>query len=443
MCITVRIAQAKKLPLLCQCIDGLKAGRGPVDMITDACHKPEAWIPLNLGFMLSFEDTKVAFSHKSNRELRKARLLFQTIQYPWLVNLASAFAKTALKIGLPVEGLVRQTIFEQFCGGETIEDSSDTIGTLTEEGVGSILDYSAEGKEREEVFDAITDELLKTVEKAGASDQIPFCVFKVTGIARSQLLEKVSRRERLSDEEEAEMDRVRKRVDRICQRTYELNTRIFIDSEESWFQDAIDDLARDMMRSYNRDEPHVFTTVQLYRHDRLNFLDQEMERARDKAYTFAVKLVRGAYMEKERQQAEEKGYEDPIQPSKEATDHAFDQAIDLCLERIDEIAFCSGTHNEKSCAYLAERMKELKLKPDDQRIHFSQLLGMGDHLSFLLADQGYNVSKYVPYGPVRDVLPYLIRRAQENTSVKGQSGRELQLIEKELKRRKKERKGGR
>ncbi len=391
--------------------------------------------------MRSFEDTKVAFSHKSDRELQKARLLFRTIQYPWLVKAGSACAKAALRIGLPIEGLVRRTIFEQFCGGEAIDDSGETIEALAKGGVGSILDYSAEGKEREEVFEAATEELLKTVEKAGAEERIPFCVFKVTAIARYELLEKVSKNDPLTYQEEAEMERVRARVDRICKRTYERGTRIFIDAEESWYQDAIDGLAREMMRAYNRDAPRIFTTVQLYRRDRLEFLKREMDRALDEGYRFAVKLVRGAYMEKERSRAAEKGYPDPIQADKQATDQAFDQAIEACLQRIDELAFCAGTHNESSCHYLAERMDELGLAKDDPRVHFSQLLGMGDHLSFVLADRGYNVSKYVPYGPVRDVLPYLIRRAQENTSVKGQSGRELQLIEKELKRRRKDRKG--
>ncbi len=390
--------------------------------------------------MLDLEDTKVAFSHKSERELRRARLLFRTIRYPWLVKLGSACAKAALKIRIPIEGLVRRTIFAHFCGGETIEDSDTRIGTLADKGIGSILDYSAEGKEREEVFDAITEELLATVEKAGKDERIPFSVFKVTGIGRYELLEKASQNAPMSEVEHAELQRIKERVDRICGKASERRVRIFIDAEESWYQDAIDELARQMMRKYNQERAIVFTTIQLYRHDRLAFLEQEVEKARQEGYHFAVKLVRGAYMEKERQRAEEKGYPDPIQPDKASTDRAFDQAVDRCTELLDELTFCAGTHNEASCQHLAERMSEKGLKKDDSRVHFSQLLGMGDHLSSVLAQEGYNTSKYVPYGPVRDVLPYLIRRAQENTSVKGQSGRELQLIEKELERRKRERK---
>jgi proline dehydrogenase len=392
--------------------------------------------------MLSFEDTKVAFSHKSDRELRKAHLIFRSIRYPWLVRFGSEAAKLALRLGLPVEGMVKASIFQQFCGGETIEGSEERIAKLAEGGVGSILDYSAEGKERENVFDATAEELMATVERSGEDERIPFSVFKVTGIGRSELLEKVSTGAELSEAEKAEYERVRERVDRICRRAYEVNTRLFIDAEESWYQNAIDDMTREMMRSYNRDGHRIFTTVQLYRHDRLDFLKKEVERADQEGYHFAVKLVRGAYMEKERQRAAEKGYPSPIQADKESTDEAFDRAIDLCLENIDRIAFCSGTHNEASSRYLVNRMEAMGLKRDDPRVHFSQLLGMGDHLSFVLANEGYNVTKYVPYGPVRDVLPYLIRRAQENTSVQGQSGRELQLIEKELERRKSEKRSG-
>lgn len=388
--------------------------------------------------MLSFEDTKVAFSHKSDRELRKARFLFRSMRYPLLVRAGSAFARAAVRLHLPIQGLVRNTIFEQFCGGETIADSSERIHKLAERGVGSILDYSAEGKERESVFDAIAEELIATVEKAGQEDAIPFSVFKVTGIGRYELLEKVSRKEDLGEADQAEFERIRGRVDRICGKAHEKGVGIFIDAEESWYQDAIDDLAREMMRNYNRKRPLVHTTVQLYRNDRLEFLRKEMDRAREEGYRFAVKLVRGAYMEKERARAERKGYPDPIQPDKEHTDQAYDQAQDLCLERLEDIAFCSGTHNEGSCRYLVERMEALGLAKDDPRIHFSQLLGMSDNISFGLAQAGYNVAKYVPYGPVRDVLPYLIRRAQENSSVKGQSGRELELIEKELRRRREE-----
>lgn len=391
--------------------------------------------------MISFENTKVAFSHKSDGELRKARLLFRNIRYPFLVRTGSFFAKAALRMGLPIQGLVRRTIFEQFCGGEDIEGSEGTMETLAEKGIGSILDYSAEGKERESVFDAIAEELLATVEKAGSDPKIPFSVFKVTGIGRYELLQRVSTGETLSEEERAEFDRIKKRVNRICGEAYETNTRIFIDAEESWYQDAIDQLARDMMRKYNREQHLVFTTVQLYRHDRLGFLRAEMDRAREEGYYFAVKLVRGAYMEKERKRARQYGYPDPIQADKASTDAAYNEATELCLERIGEIAFCSGTHNEASSKLLAERMDALGIERNDPRIHFSQLLGMGDHISFNLAAEGFNVTKYVPYGPVRDVLPYLIRRAEENTSVRGQSSRELQLIEKELKRRKEERKG--
>ncbi|MFB6257540.1 MAG: proline dehydrogenase family protein [Flavobacteriales bacterium] len=362
------------------------------------------------------------------------------MRHPWLVRPGSSLAKTCLRIGLPIEGLVKKTIFSQFCGGETIEDSDPTIATLAEQGVGSILDYSAEGKERETVFDATTEELLQTVERAGQEERIPFSVFKVTGIGRYELLEKVSTGATLSEEEEAEYQRIRERVVRICEKAYERNVRIFIDAEESWYQDAIDDMTREMMRAYNQDKARIFTTVQLYRTDRLDFLDQEMKKAKEEGFCFAVKLVRGAYMEKERKQAAEKNIPDPIQPDKTKTDEAFDRAIDRCLEGLDDIAFCAGTHNEASCAYLAERMEKMGLEKDDPRIHFSQLLGMGDHISFVLAANGYNVSKYVPYGPVRDVLPYLTRRAQENTSVQGQSNRELHLIEQEMDRRKAERK---
>lgn len=386
--------------------------------------------------ILNFQDTATAFADKSNAELREKYWLFKTMNSASLVNFGTSLTNFALSIHLPIKGLIKRTIFRQFCGGETIEECEGTVEELGKAHIGSILDYSVEGKSEEEDFGATKKEIIRTIERADADDRIPFAVFKVTGIAPLGTLEKVSSGTELTEKGLWKWDRIQTRVGRICEIAHSLDQPVFIDAEESWIQNAIDRLATEMMEKYNREKPIVYNTIQLYRHDRLEFLKKAHAEAKEKGYILAVKLVRGAYMEKERERAEQMGYASPIQPTKEATDRDYNEALRYCVENIKDIAFVAGTHNEKSVQLLARLLLENEIPRNHPHVAFSQLYGMSDNLSYVLAKNDYNVSKYVPYGPVEDAVPYLIRRAKENTSVMGQMSRELELIDKELKRRK-------
>ncbi len=385
---------------------------------------------------VSFEDTSIAFSTQSDFKLRKTYWLFALMNKGWLVNLGTFFIKIALRLRLPVKSVIKNTIFGQFCGGESIGDSEKTIRHLQTAHVGTILDYSVEGEENERSFDATTLEILRTIERASESQDIPFSVFKVTGLASTELLEAVQIGDSLNKEQKAEFDRVLKRVDALCRRAAERNVRIFIDAEESWIQDTIDTLAYEMMDRYNHERPVVYNTYQMYRWESLAHLRRDTEEARAKGYYLGVKLVRGAYLEKERLRAHEEEYQDPIQATKEDTDRDFNAAIDYCLENRDVVSICLGTHNEYSCQYCVQQMERQGIAPNDPHIYFAQLLGMSDNISYNLANAGYNVAKYVPYGPVEAVMPYLFRRAEENKSIAGQSSREFTLVSNELKRRK-------
>lgn len=391
------------------------------------------------GALPSFENTEIAFKAKSNRDLLRSYWLFKFIGYNWLVKTGPTLVNFAFKIGLPITGIIRNTVFRQFCGGESMNDCDATIAQLYAYGIGSILDYSVEGKEAEDEFEHTTQETIQTILKAKNNPQIPFCVFKVTGLARFDLLAKVNAREKLSGEEQAEFDRVKIRIHNICKTAFDNKVRIFIDAEESWIQDSIDGIAREMMLQFNAKTAIVYNTIQLYRHDRLAFLKSSYEDALKHNYILGVKLVRGAYMEKERERANAISYPSPIQPDKDASDRDYDDALRFCIQHIDRIHLCAGTHNESSSLLLAQLMHQNNIAPNDERIYFSQLYGMSDHISYNLANAGYNVAKYLPYGPVKSVMPYLFRRAAENTSVKGQSGRELTLIASEIKRRKSKR----
>lgn len=384
---------------------------------------------------LSFENTEIAFKGKSNSELNRAYYLFKLIGNPHLVKVGDVLTNIAIKLHIPIGWAIKNNIFKQFCGGETISECARATKILDAGNIGTILDYSVEGKESESDFDATKNETLRTIQTAKNNVHIPFCVFKVTGIARFALLEKINEGSALSDNEVQEWQRVRERVDEICSLAHDTGTPVFIDAEDSWIQDAIDGLANEMMEKYNREDFIVYNTIQLYRHDRLEYLKSCHLKARAAGFKLGFKLVRGAYMEKERARAQEKGYLDPIQPTKEASDKDFDLALDYCIENIADIAICCGSHNESSSLKLAHLLDKTGIARNDKRVYFAQLFGMSDHISFNLAHAGYNVAKYVPYGPIREVIPYLIRRAKENTSVKGQTGRELSLIIKERKRR--------
>ena len=385
---------------------------------------------------LNFQDTATAFADKNDSQLKEKYRLFKLLNSPLLNSIGSAATRFALSIGLPVEGLIKATIFEQFCGGETIEESMPTIEGLGRSGVGAILDYSVEGKATEEDFDRTKNEIIRTIERAKDDPNIPFAVFKVTGIAPLGTLERMSHKKKLDAKGQAKCERIHTRVSEICEYAYSVKQPVFIDAEESWIQDAIDRLATDMMERFNREEPIVYTTIQSYRTDRLQFLKDSRRQAKRDGYIYAVKLVRGAYMEKERERAAEIGYPSPIHATKAETDADYDAALEYCMRHFKDMAFVAASHNEESTQKVVAMMHEFGISPNHPHIFFSQLYGMGDNISYVLAKEGYNVSKYVPYGPVADTVPYLIRRANENSSAAGYVSRELEMIEKELKRRK-------
>ncbi|TYA71884.1 proline dehydrogenase family protein [Seonamhaeicola marinus] len=383
-----------------------------------------------------FDNTEIAFSLKNDSELERAYFLFKMISIEPLVRIGTAATNFALKASLPIEGLIRSTVFDHFCGGVTEEDCLPVINRMFDKGVSSVLDYSVEGKEDENEFDGALKTILNIIEFAKNIDAIPIAVFKPTAFGRLGLYEKIGNKEKLSEEEQKEWSRVIKRFDVVCEQAKSYDVEVLIDAEESWMQDAADALVTQMMKKYNKDKTIVFNTLQMYRHDRLEFLKREHKKAEEEGYYLGYKLVRGAYMEKENERAEEQGYISPICVSKEATDENFDAGLRYIIDNLKRISLFAGTHNEESSYLLMNLMKEKGLENNDNRIWFGQLYGMSDHISFNLSEKGYNVAKYMPFGPVKDVMPYLIRRAEENTSVAGQTGRELKLITQEKKRRK-------
>ncbi|HSV76918.1 MAG TPA: proline dehydrogenase family protein [Bacteroidales bacterium] len=386
--------------------------------------------------MKNFDNTRLAFHDKTTSQLIRARWLFRLIANPFLVKIGSAFTRMAIKAGIPVEWALKPTVFSHFCGGETIEKCETVIQKLGESNIKTILDYSAEGKESDPDFDFTASQILATINKTKTSQNIPYAVFKPSGVARVSLLEKIQAGKILTEEENNEYERALARFRLIGQTAFQLGVPVMIDAEESWIQRIVDEITEEMMLSFNQEKPIVFATLQLYRTDRLEYLKSLFERLRQKGVYPGVKLVRGAYMEKERERAIQNGYPSPIYPDKPSTDKAFDEAVAFCLEHVDEMAVCIGTHNELSCALASEKIISMGIDRAHPNISFSQLLGMSDNISYLLAVDGFRVTKYVPFGPLKTVVPYLIRRAEENTSVAGQTSRELSLIETELRRRK-------
>ena len=386
--------------------------------------------------MKLFDNTEVAFALKTDSQLERAYFLFKMIQNEPMVRIGSAVTNFALKVHLPVEGLIRSTVFDHFCGGVTEEDCLPIIDNMYNNGnVHSVLDYSVEGKDQEISFDGALEKILKIVNFCEEKKSIPYAVFKPTGFGRFALYQKISEGKELSSEEKEEWSRVVARYHKVCKVAVEKDVPLLIDAEESWMQSAADELIEDLMETYNKDKAIVFNTLQMYRHDRLEYLKKLHAKAQEKDFYIGLKVVRGAYMEKERERAEEKGYPSPICKDKQATDINYDKAIEYMMEH-SKMALFAGTHNEKSSYLLMELAKKYKIENNDMRLWFGQLFGMSDHISYNLANQGYNVAKYLPFGPVRDVMPYLIRRAEENTSVAGQTSRELNLLKTERKRRK-------
>ena len=383
-----------------------------------------------------FDNTQVAFSLKSDTELERAYFLFKLIANQPLVRIGTAVTNFAIKAHLPVEGLIRATVFDHFCGGINEADCLPVVDKMFTKGVSSVLDYSVEGKEEEAQFDAALAMTLRTIDFAKEKDSIPFAVFKPTGFGRFELYEKVGANIKLSESEELEWSKIMRRFDTVCRTAYEKDVALLIDAEESWMQDAADQLVTQMMRKYNKDKAIVFNTLQMYRHDRLEYLKNLHKQAQEHGFFIGMKLVRGAYMEKENTRAQEKGYPSPICSSKQATDDNFNAAVEYMTSHLDKMSVFAGTHNEESSYRLMEILAEKNLAKNDSRVWFGQLYGMSDNISYNLAAAGFNVAKYLPFGPVRDVMPYLIRRAEENTSVAGQTSRELTLLKTERTRRK-------
>lgn len=396
--------------------------------------------------MISFDNTEIAFRSKNKQDLQRAYWLFKIIGAPSIVKIGKLLTPLALRLKLPIKGVIKKTIFKQFCGGESIQECDHTIEQLAAFGIGTILDYSVEGKTQEDDFEKTTQIIIETIEKSATDKHIPFAVFKITGIAQHHLLELVSSQLRatrkgenfreFTPSERAGISAIMERIDRICAAAARHQTRLFIDAEETWIQTAIDQWTFDMMCKYNQTHCIVYNTIQMYRHDRLAYLRTELERAKNAGIKYGVKLVRGAYMEKERARAQAMGYPSPIQPDKASTDKDYDAALDFLVANRAVFSVCAGTHNENSSMYLATLLHKEQVAPNDPKFYFAQLLGMSDHISYNLSDAGYQVAKYVPFGPVQEVLPYLLRRADENTSVAGQTSRELGLIIKERARRK-------
>lgn len=385
---------------------------------------------------LDFQDTSLAFGYKSDKELKRTYRLFKMIDSPFLTKVGPPMVTFALKIGLPLKGIIRKTIFDIFCGGVSLEDTTTRSEELFRNGVGTILDYSVEGTKSDDGFDETRDEIIRTLEHGAKHEAVAFSAMKVTGIAHFEYLAANDANRTLSAEEKDSLSRSKSRLEAICQTAYDLKQPVFVDAEESWIQRGIDRWTESMMEKFNQEEALVYHTVQLYRHDRLEYLKGLIQRSREKGYILGVKLVRGAYLEKENERAAEEGYATPMQPNKESTDQDYDAALALCLEHIDHVAICAGSHNDNSCLLLAEMASAKGIPNDHPHILFAQLLGMSDNISFNLAHHGYRVAKYLPYGPVKAVLPYLFRRANENTAIAGQSSREVQLLRREVERRK-------
>jgi proline dehydrogenase len=405
------------------------------------------------GPVISFDNTEFAFEHKSDQQLRKALFLFASMSRPWLVKMGTRFTPWAIRAGLPVKGIIRKTIFTQFVGGETLAETAVVAKKLGEYKVKVILDYGVEGgDDGEQGFDHSTDEFIRVIDYAATQANIPLMSIKVTGFARFSLLEKLDTMmhegrgtlmkrylkaiDDLVAEEREEWHRVRRRMMRICETAATKGIGVLIDAEETWIQDPVDALTILMMDTFNKQHPVIYNTIQHYRHDRLQFLKDCYAAAVERKFILGAKLVRGAYMEKERKRAVEQNYPSPIQPDKDSTDRDFNAGVEFCINHLDRIALIVASHNEYSNLRATELLKQKGLPLDHPHVHFSQLYGMSDNITFNLAHAGCSVSKYLPFGPINDVIPYLMRRAQENTSVKGQTGRELALIKKELQRRK-------
>lgn len=386
---------------------------------------------------LFFENTEVAFSGFSTKKLKRAKRLFSVMGKPKLVNIGEQFMLWALKNKLPIKWIIKSTIFRQFCGGEDFDECLLTIEDLAQHRIQTILDYAVEGNNDEVSFEQVKNEILKIIDFARYhKSEVPFVVFKMTGIARFELLEKIAAQTPLSESEIDEFRKIKDRVYEICCKAYQNSIPIMIDAEETWIQEPIDVMVMEMALEFNKERPMIYNTLQMYRHDRMDYLKQIHEFAKLQKIKIGIKLVRGAYLDKENLRAERLNKLSPIHKCKVYTDADFNAAVKYCMANISDIAVCIASHNENSCSLAMQSMLENRINVQHSNVSFAQLYGMSNHISYNLAEAGYKVCKYVPYGSVEKVMPYLIRRAKENTAVAGQTGRELALIQKELMRRK-------
>mgnify|MGYP006266073337 CR=1 FL=1 len=405
----------------------------PVDLVQESME--QAGVELAEAKDINFEDTETAFRYKSNAQLKRALTLLKSIQNSFLVNIGPGLVNFALRNGFPIKGMLRTYFFDQFCGGTDLEDTQETITNLYLHGCRSVLDFAVEAEKTEAGFDRVFDEVSNLLDFAKAHDEVAFVAAKMTGLGNFNLMAKKQAGKPLSKLEKEAWARMEERLETLCEKAANIGQSIYIDAEESWIQDEVDRMVERMMMRYNKEAPIVYTTVQMYRHDRLQYLKELFRKIRLQQAIPGVKLVRGAYLEKENERAQKKGYPTPMQPTKYRTDRDFDKALRYIIERAENFGVCIGSHNEYSSLLAVQLMNEQKVLPDNPNIYFSQLYGMGDHISFNLAKEGFNVAKYLPYGPIQNAVPYLFRRAQENSSVKGQSSRELELIRRELDRR--------
>ncbi len=389
--------------------------------------------------VIRFDNTEVAFASKSNRDLKRSYFIFSTMQHPFIVSIGVRLTTWALKIGLPIKGIIKKTLFYQFCGGESISDSTKTVNQLADFNIKTILDYSVEGGSNEMSFDSTCKQIVEVCNSSKDNPNIPFCVVKLSGLGSVDLMTRAQAGEHLTEIEKNKLGYIHERAEEIAKAAKSNGLLFMIDAEETWMQDVVDEITYALMAKYNKDYPLVYNTYQFYCKDALPKLKRDADTAEKVGYYFGAKLVRGAYIEQERERANEMGYDDPIQEDKSSCDNDYDEGLKFCIENIGRVGLCAGTHNENSSAYLVDLIEEHDIMKDDPHVYFAQLLGMSDHISFNLSNAGYNVAKYVPYGPVEKVMPYLFRRAEENTSIAGQSGREISLVKKEMSRRNKKR----
>lgn len=384
---------------------------------------------------IDFSDYETAFAYKSKKALKRSAILFRWFQKAWFVKLMPNLLKMALKLRLPVKRLAKKWAFDHFCGGETLEECNSTALILWQYKVASILDYSVEGVDDEKQFEYNKNEIARTILNAADKEYFPFAVFKVSGLISHRVLEKVNANLELNTAEQDEFLQGKHRFESLCQLANDNDIRLYIDAEESWIQNAIDNMVIEMSKKFNQQKVVIYNTLQMYRTDRLDFFEACLLDAKENNYYLGLKVVRGAYMEKERARAKKMGYPSPIQPNKQATDSAYNEVLKRCVENAEFLEICAGTHNEESCKLLVNLMHDNYYELSNTRFWFSQLYGMSDNLSFILAQNQCNVAKYLPYGPLESTLPYLSRRANENTSVQGQAGREYIMLSTELKRR--------